>query len=218
MFAAGTASSNRPGGSVRSVQRTRWTPWIALLLFLPAGAAAAPTPLEHTRATLEEARRIIDSERTHDAKLAALSELLRKFLDTDTMGKAALDQNWSRFAAAQQKEFLGLFRELFQRTYVQKLLLFEKPDFAYVGERIESGVAHVETKIVTPKDEFAVSYVLRADGERWLATDIKIEELSLTANFRRQLARLLEKSSVEDLLDRMRKKYGPGGKGGEDEL
>ena len=37
-------------------------------------------------------------------------------------------------------------------------------------------------------------------------------------NFRRQLDRLLAKSSMEDVLGRMRKKYGPGGKGTEDEL
>ncbi len=35
-----------------------------------------------------------------------------------------------------------------------------------------------------------------------IPTDIKIEDLSLTANFRRQLDRLLAKSSVEDVLDR----------------
>jgi len=201
---------------------TRWTQWtqwtLFAVVFFLAAPGAALTPLEHTRATLEETRRIIDGDKPHNEKLAALSELLKRFLDTDTMGRAALDKNWGKFAAPQQKEFLDLFRELFQRTYVQKLLLFERPDFAYVGEKIEDGTALVETKIVTPKDEFAVSYVLRAEGERWLATDIKIEELSLTGNFRRQLERLLSKASVSDLLDRMRKKYGPGGKGGDDEL
>ena len=133
------------------------------------------------------------------------------------MGRAALDKNWSKFTPAQQKEFLSLFRELFQRTYVQKLLLFERPDFAYVGEQVERRHARVDTKIITPRDEFAVTYQMRADGDHWLATDIKIEDLSLTANFRRQLDRLLAKSSPEEVLDRMRTKYGPGGKGGEDD-
>ena len=100
---------------------------------------------------------------------------------------------------------------------MQKLLLFERPDFGYVGQEVDGGRARVDTKIITPRDEFAVVYQLRADGDRWLATDIKIEDLSLTTNFRRQLDRLLSKSSVEDVLNRMRKKYGPGGRGAEDE-
>ena len=187
--------------------------WLCL-----TGTAMALTPLEFTRATLEQARSIVDSERTHNEKLAALFDLLEDFLDTDTMGRAALDQHWSQFSSAQQKEFLTLFRELFQRTYVQKLLLFEKPDFAYVGEERAGGAMRVDTKILTPRDEFAVTYQFRQVGDRWRATDIQIESLSLTANFRRQLDRLLAKSSPEEILNRMRRKYGPGGKEGEDEL
>jgi phospholipid transport system substrate-binding protein len=203
----------------RVLRGVRW----ACAAWLCAASAAwavplAATPLEYTRTTLEQARTIVDSDRTHNQKLDALSVLLKDFLDTDAMGRAALDKNWSRFTPAQQKEFLTLFRDLFQRTYVQKLLLFEKPDFGYVGEERHDDTARVDTKIITPRDEFAVTYQLRAAGGRWLATDIKIEDLSLTMNFRRQLDRLLQKASVEDLLGRMRRKYGPGGKGGEDDL
>jgi phospholipid transport system substrate-binding protein len=183
-----------------------------------AAPAWAVTPLEYTRSTLEQARAIVDSNQTHDEKLAALSALMKNFLDTDTMGRAALDKNWAKFTPVQQKEFLTLFRELFLRTYVQKLLLFDKPNFGYVGEEREGTIARVDTKIITPRDDFAVTYQLRPQGDHWLATDIQIEDLSLTANFRTQLARLLSKTSVEDVLGRMRRKYGPGGAGGEDEL
>ena len=200
----------------------RWRGICAASIGIAAAAwAAAPqgaTPLEYTRATLEQARAIVASDRTHNEKLATLSDLLKKFLDTDTMGRDALDKHWAQFSAAQQKEFLTLFRELFQRTYVQKLLLFEKPDFGYVGEVVTGGKARVDTKIMTPRDEFAVTYQLRQDGARWLATDIKIEDMSLTMNFRRQLDRLLTKSSPEDVLGRMRKKYGPNGAGGDEDL
>lgn len=181
-------------------------------------AAAAITPLEFTRTTLEQARAIVDSERTHNEKLEALHALLKDFLDTDTMGRNALDKHWASFSPAQQREFLTLFRELFQRTYVQKLLLFDKPDFAYVGEEgLPEGV-RVDTKILTPRDEFALTYTFRSNGDRWSATDIQIEDLSLTANFRRQLDRLLSKSSVENVLDRMRRKYGAKGEAADDDL
>ena len=184
--------------------------------FCLAAPALASTALEQTRETLEKARAIAGSERTHDEKLADLSKLLRSFLDTDTMGRAALDKHWSSFSQAQQREFLTLFRELFQRTYVQKLLLFEKPDFEYVGEEPAGENVNVLTKIVTPRDDFAVTYRLHRVGQSWQATDIQIEDLSLTANFRRQLDRLITKSSVENVLDRMRRKYGSAARG-EDE-
>lgn len=193
--------------------------WVLLGLLAPLGnVMGAPSPMERTRAVLEEARRIVDSPKTHNEKLADLSALLKTFLDTDTMGREALGEHWEKFSPAQRQEFLQLFRELFQRTYVQKLLLFEKPDFGYVGEEVQGTQARVETKIITPRDEFAVTYRMRRDGDDWKATDIQIEDLSLTTNFRRQLSRLLGKESPAELLARMRRKYGPGGTGAEDEL
>ncbi len=193
--------------------------WVLLGLLAPLGnVMGAPSPMERTRAVLEEARRIVDSPKTHNEKLADLSALLKTFLDTDTMGREALGEHWEKFSPAQRQEFLQLFRELFQRTYVQKLLLFEKPDFGYVGEEVQGTQARVETKIITPRDEFAVTYRMRRDGDDWKATDIQIEDLSLTTNFRRQLSRLLAKESPAELLARMRRKYGPGGTGAEDEL
>jgi len=176
-----------------------------LLLAVPAWASG---PLESTRATLEQARAIVGSDQTHNDKLAALSVLFSKFLDTDTMGRAALGKHWSSLTPQQQKEFLPLFRKLFQRTYVQELLLFDKPNFVYVGETRLDGEACVSTKIVTPRDEFTVVYKLRPEGERWLVTKITVEDVSLTANLGSQLDDLLSRESVEDVLNLMQRKYG----------
>ncbi len=196
---------------------------IAVALVAVADVSArenpAPSALAYTKATLEQTRVIIDSDRTHDQQLSALHDLLRSFLDTDTMGRTALDKHAGKFSPIQLKEFLTLFRELFQRTYVQKLLLFDRPDFEYVGEEKVQGkpndYVRVDTLIVTPRDEFAVAYQFHIVSERWQAYDIQIEDLSLTTNFRRQLDNLLSKSSVETVLGRMRRKYGSKSGGGD---
>jgi phospholipid transport system substrate-binding protein len=178
---------------------------LSLLLVAPAQAA---TPLEYTRVTLEQARAIVADSQTHDEKLAALSTLFSKFLDTDAMGRQALGPHWSSFTPWQQKEFLGLFRELLQRTYVQKLLLFENPNFVYAGEQSTGAGAVVDTKIVTPRDQFDVTYRLKPAGDTWMATAITVEDVSLTANLGSQLNDLLSRMSVDDLLVLMRRKYG----------
>jgi phospholipid transport system substrate-binding protein len=177
-----------------------------LCLVAPAWAAS---PLEYTRATLEQASAIVGSNQTHNDKLAALSVLFTKFLDTDAMGRAALGNHWSSFTPQQQQEFLVLFRKLFERTYVQELLLFDKPNFVYVGEkRLDGDEASVNTKIVTPRDEFKVVYQLRPAGEAWLVTQITVEDVSLTANLGSQLDHLLSRNSVQDVLDLMQRKFG----------
>jgi phospholipid transport system substrate-binding protein len=184
-----------------------------VLWFCLTATAWAASPLEYTRATLEQARAIVSSDQNHNDKLAALSVLFTKFLDTDAMGRAALGKHWSSFTPQQQKEFLVLFRRLFQRTYVQELLLFDKPRFAYVGETRLDGEAIVNTKIITPRDEFSVVYQLRPEGELWQVTGITVEDVSLTANLGSQLNDLLSRDSVEDVLNLMQRKYGSNGGG-----
>jgi len=190
------------------VNRIAFVVWLGLVA--PAWAAS---PLEYTRATLEQARAIVNSDQNHNDKLAGLSALFTKFLDTDTMGRAALGEHWSSFTPQQQKEFLVLFRRLFQRTYVQELLLFEKPNFVYLDQTVLHGEASVKTKIVTPRDEFSVVYQLRPEGESWVVTRITVEDVSLTANLGSQLDHLLSRDSVEDVLNLMQRKYGSNGGG-----
>jgi phospholipid transport system substrate-binding protein len=183
-----------------------------LLLVVPVKAASPPTqaasPLEYTRTILEQARAIVASDQTHNDKLVALSALFGKFLDTDAMAQEALGPRWSSFTPAQQKDFLGLFRQLMQRTYVQKLLLFENPNFVYAGQQQTGAGAVVDTKIVTPRDQFDVRYLLRPVGDTWEATAITVEDVSLTANLGSQLSDLLSRMSIDDLLTLMRRKYG----------
>ena len=180
-----------------------------LLLVAPANAA---TPLDYTRTILGQVHTIVEGNQPQDQKLAALAALLGKFLDTDSMGREALGPHWSSFTPPQQKEFLELFRKLFQQTYVQTLLLFQNPDFVYAGEQMSGGGATVDTKIVTPRDQFDVSYRLIPAGDKWLATAISVENVNLTTNLSNQFNRLLDRMSVDDLLALMRRKYGnPGG-------
>ncbi len=185
---------------------------IACLLWVGMAASAwAASALDYTRATLQQASAIVASERAHNEKLQALSALFKNFLDTDEMGRIALGEHWASFNPTQRKEFLVLFGRLLERTYVQKLLLFENPRFKYGGETRVDGETSVDTSIVTARDDFAVVYLLRPLGERWLATNIKVENVSLTANLGSQLDHLLSRSSVQDVLDLMRRKYGDNG-------
>jgi phospholipid transport system substrate-binding protein len=181
--------------------------WVLLLSLLVASAKAA-TPLDYTRTILEQASTIVAGNQTHNEKLSALSVLFDKFLDTDAMARAALGQHWSNFSPTQQKEFLAVFRELLQRTYVQKLLLFDNPHFIYAGQQITRYGAAVDTKIVTPRDQFDVAYRLIPAGDNWLVTQIRVEDVSLIANLGSQLNDLLSRMSVDELLTLMRRKYG----------
>lgn len=163
-------------------------------------------PLARTREVLQASNGIVTGPGDRSAKLVKLKALLRDFLDTDALGRQAMGRHLDGRTPAQVKEFLSIFRDLFVRTYVQRLLLFDAPDFGYRGERIDGNTADVGTEIITPKDEFAVDYRMKRSGGGWIATDILVEGVSLADNFRSQFDRALARDSFATLLERLRNK------------
>src|SRR5262249_57208811 len=96
-----------------------------------APPGAPDGPLAVTRRVLERSTEIVRGSGERTQKLVALSDLLRGFLDTDALAALAAGKHLEGRTAEERAEFLRLFRELFVRTYVQRLLLFDAPKFDY---------------------------------------------------------------------------------------
>jgi len=187
----------------------RWTALASVLLLAPLAARTATAeegPMARTKQVLQRSHDIVVGAGEHKQKVHALNDLLRDFLDTDAMGTAAMGNHLAGRPPAEVRDFLDVFRALFVRTYVQRLLLFDAPDFAYRGETITGERAKVETQIVTPKDRFGVTYEMRKSGGTWRATDILVEDASLGDNFRSQFDAALAKESFDSLMTRLRRK------------
>jgi phospholipid transport system substrate-binding protein len=167
-------------------------------------------PLALTKSVLGRSNEIVKGPGDHKEKLARLSELLRGFLDTDALAQLAARKHLEGRSAEEVQEFLRLFHEFFVRTYVQRLLLFDAPDFGFKDEVVSGDEARVATEIVMPGDRFAVDYTLRRRPDGWRATDIAVEGVSLAQNFRAQFDAAVAKDSFQGLLERLRAKVnGP---------
>jgi phospholipid transport system substrate-binding protein len=178
----------------------------------PPGASASD-PLEFTRDVLTRSNAIVRGPGDRKQKLQALSDLLRGFLDTNALARLAAGKNLENRSPAEVDEFLRLFHEFFVRTYVQRLLLFDAPDFTYGQETVEGDQARVATQVVTPGDKFAVDYQLHRTPEGWRATDIVVEGVSLARNFRSQFDAAVAKDSFQGLLERLRAKIAAPAEG-----
>jgi len=179
-----------------------------LLLGRPAAAAEPEGPLALTRSVLTRSNEIVRGSGDRKEKLAALSELLRGFLDTEALADRAAHKHLEGRSREEVAEFQRLFHDFFVRTYTQRLLLFDAPDFAYGAETITGDEARVATEVVTPNDRFPVDYTLRRRADGWRATDIVVEGVSLAQNFRAQFDAAVAKDSFQGLLERLRAKAG----------
>ena len=92
------------------------------------------------------------------------------------------------------------------RAYLQKMLFFRDPRFAYADPKIEGEEAIVYTKILAGGDAYFVDYAMHRNEGEWVALDVVIEGMSLMDNYRSQFANLLKNRSFEELLQLMRRK------------
>jgi len=178
-----------------------------------ASAAEPKSPMALTRDVLTRSNAIVKGQGDRKQKLAELSDLLRGFLDTDALARLAAGKNLDGRSPEETKEFLTLFNEFFVRTYVQRLLLFDAPDFSYGEEKVNGDQAQVGTQVITPGDRFAVDYTLHRNADGWRVTDIVVEGVSLAKNFRSQFDAAVAKDSFQGLLDRLRAKVSGTGQG-----
>ena len=199
------------GAARRATRAYRWAfaalACAALCAALPRAALAqSDSPLAKVKATLSKSNQIVTGDGDHNTKLDQLKSLLRGFLDTDALGKKSMGKHLDGKSPEQVRTFLDLFREIFIRTYVQRLLLFDAPDFEYGEEKITGSTATVDTWIVTPRDKFSADYRLEKKSDGWVATDILIEDVSLADNFRSQFDKALSKGSWDELITRLKNK------------
>ena len=166
----------------------------------PGGAVGA------VRDTLAKARAVVLTDESHDQKLEALHELARHLMDTRAMGRRAIGPRLAEQPEAKQEEFLKLFDQLIVRSYLQKLLFFRQPRFAFGKEETAQDAVIVHTRIVTDKDDFLVDYEMHQRDGAWVASDIVIESVSLTRTYASQFQELLRTRSFDELLELMRGK------------
>jgi phospholipid transport system substrate-binding protein len=182
----------------------------ALLLLSASAVCAAPddSPTATVRTALDRAAAISASGATGDARLDALRPVARDLVDTRPMGQRALGAAFAKATPAQQEEFLSLFAELFIRSYLQKLLLFREPKYRFGKEERHDDTVTVTAQIVAGADSYNIDYEMHREGDRWLATDIAVEGVSMTSNYSDQFTSLLRTHSFDELLDLMRRKVG----------
>jgi len=176
---------------------------------LPAWAGE---PTEKVKETADRIISIVSDPSLKDpAKAAQRREQIRKAVDElcdwDEMSRRSLGKHWAQRSEQEKKEFVHLFGQLLERTYIDKVEGYSGEKVNYVGERIDGDYAEVGVKIVTNKNtEIPVVYKLRTRDQKWWVYDIVIEGVSLVNNYRTQFSDILAKSSFEGLVTKLKEK------------
>ena len=127
----------------------------------------------------------------------------------DEMAQRSLAQHWRPLTPPQQQEFVALFTDLLEASYVNRMVNAnpESQRVRYVKETMEQDQAAVHTEVGNPRDAPAtVEYRLLHKAGDWRVYDIVIEGVSLVNNYRTQFNNIVVKDSYAGLVKQMRLK------------
>ena len=187
---------------------------ILSLLFILSIAVPvlAEEPTEAIKQTTDKILAIVTDPALKPAsKTAEREKLIRQAVDErfdwEEMTRRALATHWANRTPEERKEFLPLFSDLLERTYLKKVEDYSGEKVLYEGESKEGDYASVKVKIVTKKNkDISVEYRLKKEGNKWLVYDISIMGASLVNNYRTQFNSIISQSSYENLVKRLREK------------
>jgi phospholipid transport system substrate-binding protein len=136
---------------------------------------------------------------------AAIRTIAHEIFDFRELSRRALARHWQARTPAERDEFVQLFADLLERSYIGKVEMYSGGDsIQYMSETVEGDQATVRTRIVTRSGtEIPVDYRLHLVGDRWLVYDVAIEGVSLVANYRAQFNKIIQTSSFKALVDKL---------------
>ena len=139
-----------------------------------------------------------------------LDSALEGLLDYDALAEAALVDHWSGLQPAQRTEFVGLLRQLVQRSYRNNLESTRDFVIRYTGTdtRGQSHIVHTTARSRTNgrAPEVGIDYELRQNGASWKVTDVVTDGVSLVRNYRSQFHRIVQRDGWDALIRRMRER------------
>ena len=136
---------------------------------------------------------------------------VRDFLDIDELGKRAMADQWAKLTPAQQLEFLSTLRALIEDNYVRGLRANLSFTVDYTGESTDKDGNVLVTTVINTKRKgrpfkIQIDYVLKQQGDKLKAFDVKTDGVGLVANYRTQFNKIVDKEGFSGLIARMKKK------------
>ena len=178
---------------------------------LTGRSALAGAPTDQLRAQIDRVLKTLEDpelkkENRAKDRRAAVRKIANDIFDFSETARRSLGRHWQGRTQAERDEFVQLFTDLLERTYISKIETYGGEKIAYLGDTAEGDQAKVQTKLVTKNGEIPIEYRMHKAGDRWLVYDVVIEGVSLVANYRTQFNKIIQTSSFQELMNKMKNK------------
>ena len=187
-----------------------WVPavFLSFLLSIPFGVRAGE-PMAQLSASINDFVSIMANTSVAELRATGLPEKARQLVfarfDFSEMTKRSLGPPWKSLDQAEQREFIAAFTQRLLVAYGKTVRATGNEKIQFVREVRDGQQASVETQVVSGNgDQTPIDYRLHNIDGQWMVYDVVIDKVSLVNNYRSQFERVIAKSSVQDLLRRMK--------------
>jgi phospholipid transport system substrate-binding protein len=182
-----------------------------VLLTGEALVMAAQTPTDAVRTTFEKVVHVLKDQDLkqpgrEQERLNRLERAIGERISYRELAKRALGPKWKELSEKERQEFVGLFAQLLRDVYANRIFQYTDEQVEYLNERLEGDFAEVKTNLRGSKVNIPVSYRLMNQSGVWQVYDVVVDGVSTVSNYRGQFTKILQTSSYETLLERLRKK------------
>ncbi|HET6366967.1 MAG TPA: ABC transporter substrate-binding protein [Pseudomonadales bacterium] len=189
---------------------------VLVVALLTVWLAAAPTvgagPLtDQFKGDLERVLTAIEETGKNGLDAARRQEAIRSMaepvFDWREMASRSLGVHWQPRSEAERAEFVDLFRDLIQRSYITQVERYSGEPVRFTGEKVDGNLGLVSTRILTRRgQEVPIDYRLVNRDGRWRVYDVQVEGVSLIGNFRTQFDKVIRTSGYGELVQRLKAK------------
>jgi len=178
--------------------------WVCSALGVEAPTVVVKNTIDEVIQLVTDEQLKVPDQASHRRRL--LEETIGSKFDFEEMAKRSLAAHWKGRGEADHQEFVNLFQALLSNTYAGKIENYSGEIVHYLRERVKNGFAEVQTNMVSGQTEISLDYRLILKDGAWRVYDVVVNGVSLVKNYRSQFARIIHRSSYEDLVMTLRDK------------
>jgi phospholipid transport system substrate-binding protein len=187
-----------------------------LFLILAAGivlaaaniTSADASPTDAVRGSVNSILTLLqDKELDQATRREEMRKVINARFDFRAMSQRTLATNWKKASKEQQQEFVQLFSQLIENTYIGRVEAYTDEKVDFPGEKVKGKKAVVKTLILTATADIPINYkVYQKKNGEWWVYDVIIEGISLISNYRSSYQEIVKKEGFDGLIAKMKNK------------
>ena len=149
----------------------------------------------------------LDSPEMAEKRAHMIREAVDTVFDWSAFSQRALGRYWGKLSKQEKEEFVSLFGQLLERTYMDKTKQYSGQKMNFISEETDGKYGVVDAEVVIENgNNIMVQFRVIKEKDTWFIYDVFVEGVSFVNNYRVQFNNILTKSGYGELISRLKTK------------